>query len=159
MTSKIIRRLNKKIERRRFLRHSMCFPLSFRVARGREGKITKEEISLTNDVSWGGLLFSAKHRVEKGTPIVITMPVQDKIFKVKAKVARCVINSDAKLYDIGVYFQRFSEAFKVKLIEQMYLISEYRELRSVELDRMLSMQEASEEWIKRYSARFQRIYW
>lgn len=154
-----MRRINKKVERRRFLRHSMCFPLSFRIGREGEGKIIKEEASLTKDVSWGGLLFSAKRRVEKGALIIITMPVQDKIFKVKAKVARCVINPDAKLYDIGVYFQRFSEAFKVKLIEQMYLISEYRELRSVELGRALSMQEASQEWIKRYSERFRRIYW
>lgn len=152
-------RAKTNVERRRFLRHPMCFPLKFRMTKNNRGAMSKGEHCLTRNISWGGLLFSAKQPVEKGMLIVIAMPVQDKIFKVKAIVARCRRNPEAKLYDIGVYFQKFDEAFKVKLIEQMYLIAEYRELRSVELSRPLSMQEASREWITRYSARFQRLYW
>ena len=53
----------------------------------------------------------------------------------------------------------YADAFKVKLIEQIYLIEEYRVLRSLQLGRDLSLKEASEEWIKRYSERFKKLYW
>jgi hypothetical protein len=68
-------------------------------------------------------------------------------------------DEEARLYNIGVSFYRFSDAFKVKLIEQIYLIDEYRILRSVQLGHDISLKEASEEWIKRYSKRFARLYW
>ena len=63
------------------------------------------------------------------------------------------------LFNVGVSFYRYSDAFKVKLVEQLYLIDEYRMLRSLQLGHELSMQKASEEWIKRYSKRFARLYW
>ncbi len=68
-------------------------------------------------------------------------------------------NEDPKMYNVGVAFYRYSDAFKVKLIEQIYLIDEYRSLRSVQLGRNISFDEASREWIKRYSKRFSELYW
>lgn len=146
-------------ERRRFIRHPMCFPLTFLVIKGPSQKNTTSKKSETKNISRGGLLFSSKEEVEPEVLIQIKIPFQTKIFKVKAKVIRCDKNSDTGLYDIGVKFSRPEEAFKVKLIEQMYLISEYRDLQSMQLGRELSMQEASREWIKKYSKRFSRLYW
>lgn len=151
--------MSKNNERRRFIRHPMCFPLAFSVIKGTLGKNTKAKKSATKNISRGGLLFSSKEKVEPEALIQIRIPFQNKIFKVKAKVVRCDKSSDTSLYDIGVKFSRPKEAFKVKLIEQMYLISEYRDLQSMQLGRELSLQEASREWIKKYSERFSRLYW
>ena len=52
-----------------------------------------------------------------------------------------------------------SDALKVKLTEEIYLIAEYRDLRSIELGREISLEEASQEWVRRYSARFKKLYW
>ena len=87
------------------------------------------------------------------------MPFQNKSFNVHARVVHCDRSLDTKLYHVGVCFERFSDAFKVKLIEQIYLICEYRDLRSVQLGRDISLEEASREWIKRYSDRFRKLYW
>lgn len=142
-------------ERRHFIRHPICYPLEFEHA----SKKIKERTNALN-VSEGGLLFLSKHPLKKNEIIIIKMPLQDKIFRVKAKVmhaAKDIENTD--LFNIGVSFYRYSDAFKVKLIEQLYLIDEYRLLRSLQLGHELSMQKASEEWIKRYSKRFARLYW
>lgn len=144
-------------ERRRYFRHPMCFPLSFCLVKSVLKK-TSQQTSEVKNISRGGLLFSAKKEAAAGSLIQIKIPFQDKLFKVKAEVAYCRKNNDSGLYDVGVKFINAKETFKVRLIEQMYLISEYRDLRSIELGRDISLQEASREWIKKYSARFNRLY-
>lgn len=147
-----------KKEKRRYLRHPMCFPLTFAIVKNSFKKSPREK-SESKNVSRGGLLFSAKKEAGKGSLIEIAIPFQDKIFKVRAKVVHCGKNTDTNLYDIGAEFMSTKTAFKVKLIEQMYLISEYRDLRSVQLGRELSLQEASREWVERYAKRFNRFFW
>lgn len=142
-------------ERRRFIRHPICYPLEFEHA----SKKIQEKTSTLN-VSEGGLLFVSRHPLKRGELIILKMPMQNKLFKVKAKVMHVKKDKEAPhLFNIGVSFCRYSDAFKVKLIEQLYLIDEYRILRSLQLGHEVTMQQASEEWIKRYSKRFARLYW
>ena len=142
-------------ERRHFIRHPICYPLEFEHAPKKIRERTK-----TLNVSEGGLLFLSKSRLRKNEIIILKMPLQDKVFKIKAKVMHAKKDSEnADLFNVGVSFYRYSDAFKVKLVEQLYLIDEYRILRSLQLGHELTMQKASEEWIKRYSKRFARLYW
>ncbi len=141
-------------ERRRYIRHLLVNPLEFQV--------TKEEgfqKSETIDVSEGGLLFVAKRDVPPGTMIDLQMPVYDKIFKIRARVVHNRKDESSELYRIGVEFESYADAFKVKLIEQIYLIEEYRVLRSLQDGKDMSLKEASQEWISRYSKRFKKLYW
>lgn len=147
----------KAAERRHFIRHPLCFPLQYKLIDKKQKNKTIK--SKTINVSRGGLLFAAKSPADPNSLISIKMPFQNKIFKVLAKVIHCHKNPETKLYNIGVCFDKFSDAFKVKLIEQMYLILEYRDLRTIQLGREISLHEASKEWIKRYSERFKRLYW
>ena len=146
-------------ERRKFIRHPLCFPLSYRVVDKGTHDGEKESRSNTINVSMGGLLFAAKRPVDAGSTIIVKMPFENKVFNIRAKVVRCDRNPETKLSNIGVRFYRTNDAFKVKLIEQIYLISEYRDLKSMQLGRQVSLEEASREWIKRYSERFKRMYW
>jgi len=146
-------------DRRRFIRHPLCFPLRYRVTGKGETASGRETRSSTINISIGGLMFSAKKPVDKGKLINIRMPFQDKVFNVKAKVVHCESAGDKKLYNVGVCFYRMNDAFKVKLIEQLYLIAEFRDLWSIQLGREVSLEEASKEWIRRYSRRFERLYW
>ena len=141
-------------EKRRYIRHLLVNPLEFQV--------TKEEgfqKSETIDVSEGGLLFVAKRDVPAGTMIDLQMPVYDKIFKIRARVVHSRKDESSALYRIGVEFESYADAFKVKLIEQIYLIEEYRVLRSLQDGKDMSLKEASQEWISRYSKRFKKLYW
>jgi len=141
-------------ERRRFIRHLLVNPLEFQVTGESEVQKTK-----TVDVSEGGLLFMSKTEVKPGTDIKINMPLYDKVFKISARVVHAVKDPSTELFNIGVMFINYADAFKVKLIEQIYLIEEYRVLRSLQLGKDMTIQEASKEWISRYSERFQKLYW
>ena len=145
-------------EKRRFIRHSLCFPLSYKVIDKGVGG-AKESPASTLNISMGGLLFAAKRPVEEGSTIVVKMPFENKVFNIRAKVVRCDKNPETKLNNIGVRFFRTNDAFKVKLVEQIYLISEYRDLKSMQTGKEMSLEDASREWIKRYSERFKRMYW
>lgn len=146
-------------ERRKFIRHPLCFPLSYKVVDKAGASGGKEARSNTINIGMGGLLFAAKRHVDEGSTIVVKMPFENKVFNIRARVVHCDRNPETKLNNIGVRFYRLNDAFKVKLIEQIYLISEYRDLKSMQLGRQISMEEASREWIKRYSERFSRLYW
>ena len=142
-------------ERRHFVRHPVCYPLEFEYA----PKNIRERSHATN-ISEGGLLFLSKHHVHCGKIIILRIPIQNKLLKVRAKVMHVKQDPEnSKLYDIGVSFYRYSDAFRVKLIEQIYLIDEYRAIRSVQLGREVSFKEASRDWIKRYSKKFDRLFW
>jgi Tfp pilus assembly protein PilZ len=142
-------------DRRHFIRHPICYPLEVEYA---PKKLTEK--TRTINVSKGGLLFISKHPMKVGAIIILKMPLRNKVFNIRAKVMHIEIDrDDSKLYDIGIAFYRYTDAFKVKLIEQIYLIDEYRILRSIQLGRDISFNEASGEWIKRYSKRFAKLYW
>jgi len=141
-------------ERRRFIRHLLVSPLEYQVEEN--GRF---EPSQTIDVGEGGLLFLGKTEVPQGSVINIQMPLYEKTFRIKAQVVHVTKDGETGLYRIGVAFTNYSDAFKVKLIEQIYLIEEYRVLRSLQLGRDVSLQEASADWIQRYSERFKKLYW
>ena len=148
-------------DRRKFIRHPLTFPLRYNILTKTKGVLPgkREAKSTTINISVGGLLFSSRQALDKGILIDLKMPFGDKVFKVKARVVHCVKNLDTKFFSVGVSFHRLRDAFKVKLIEQLYLISEYRDLRSVQLGREVTLEEASKDWIRRYSERFRRLYW
>ncbi|MBI4974828.1 MAG: PilZ domain-containing protein [Candidatus Omnitrophica bacterium] len=142
-------------ERRRFIRHPICYPLEYEYAPKKTAERTK-----TINVSKGGLLFLSKHRLQTGKIIILKLPIRENVVKVRAKVAHIEQDEeDSRLYNIGVSFYRYSDAFRVKLVEQIYLIDEYRLLRSVQLGHDVSFKQASAEWIKRYAKRFAKLYW
>jgi c-di-GMP-binding flagellar brake protein YcgR len=149
-------------EHRRFIRHPLCFPLTYRVLEHGAAKVSEageEKKSTTINVSMGGILFASKKPVRSNSVIMLKMPFQDKVFNVKARVVHCHKNSETKLYNIGAAFHKLSAAYKVKLIEQLYLISEFRDLKRIQLGKEITLENASKEWIKRYSLRFRRLYW
>ena len=148
-----------KIEKRQFIRHPLSLPLAYEVVNPKVQKDDEENRSETINVSIGGLLFPGRNPVDVDSIISIKMPFEDKLFNVQAKVVRCVQNAETQLYDIAVSFFRLREAFKVKMIEQIYLISEYRDLLVLQTGKEISLEEASHKWVKRYSNRFKKLYW
>ena len=147
------------IEYRHFIRHPLCLPLSYKIIEKSQTKDQENIPSETVNVSLGGLLFPSKHPIGPESRIAIKMPFENKVFNIRAQVVRCSQNSETKLYDIAVSFLKAQEAFKAKMIEQIYLIAGYRDMLRLQSGKEVSLEEASRKWIKRYSTRFRRLYW
>ena len=142
-------------ERRYSIRHPITFPFRYRVVGSHNG----EDRSKTINISRGGLFFKAKHPAKELSTVTMKIPFRNKVFIVRGRVAHCRLGLDKKCYEIGVSFYDSSDAFKTKLIEEMYLIRELRDLRSKQLGRKIPIDEAAKDWIKRYSKRFRKFYW
>ncbi|MBN1494026.1 MAG: PilZ domain-containing protein [Candidatus Omnitrophica bacterium] len=142
-------------EKRKFIRHPICVPLEFHRIHDHRRKHKAETVNL----SFGGLLFLSRSRIVSGTEINVSLPFRDKIFHVHGCVVRCDKEVSSKLYSVGIEFLKVTDAFKVKLVEQLHLIEEYRSLRSLQLNREVSLKEASKEWITKYSEQFRKLYW
>jgi len=141
-------------EKRKFFRHPVSLPLEFKKL-----KSTERLRAQTVDLSLGGLLFLSKRKLFPGMNIFVSLPFKDKVFRVNGRVARCDKDPDSRLYNVGIAFTKITDAFKVKLVEQLHLIEEYRCLRSIQLNREITLKKASEEWIELYSEQFRKLYW
>jgi len=148
-----------KIQFRHFIRHPLCLPLTYKVLESPRNEDGKEMGAQTINVSMGGLLFPARQSLKPGSRILIKMPFEDKVVHIQAIVIRSVYNAETSHYDIAVRFPESQEAFKVRMIEQLYLIAQYRDLLSLQEGTYVSLEEASRKWIKLYSERFGKIYW
>lgn len=70
-------------EHRRFIRHPLSIPLTYKVFKKPQDMDKEFTSGVTSNISIGGLLFSTKRPVEIGSLIVIKMPFEDKVFNVK----------------------------------------------------------------------------
>ena len=68
----------KAANRRRFIRHPMCFPLNYKVVHRWQVGDEREGLSAAIDVSRGGLLFSSKHPVKRNSLITIPPGIKPK---------------------------------------------------------------------------------
>ena len=84
-------------ERRHFIRHPVCYPLEFEYA----PKNIRER-SYTTNISEGGLLFLSKHHVHCGKIIILKIPIQNKLFKVRARVIHVRQNIENPNLTVGI---------------------------------------------------------
>lgn len=136
-------------EKRRFYRHPIGVPITLSPVRQK-----KEIASRSLDVSLGGLSFYWPQRLSKGSLIDINIAVKDKRFEIKSKIAYTKEDPSTGQYRTGVCFADYPSAFMARLAEEMLEIIQYRKNLSQKLGREVSEDEAANEWIKKYAAKF-----
>ena len=104
------------------------------------------------DIGEGGLCFAAAVALEPDTSIRLSIPLFAQKFEVDATVAWCQPVSDGHL--VGVQFVSLQERICVRMVEQLCYIEEYRLQVGRDEGRALSSEQAAEEWLERFSARF-----
>ncbi len=136
-------------EKRNFLRHPISVPLEVETE-----PRTPENTSRSIDLSQGGLCFLWGENLSKGSPIFITIPVKNKNFKIKARVAYTEKMNPSGFFRIGAAFVDYTSAFHAKLAEETIEILLYRKKISEERGQEISEEAAASEWIKKYAEGF-----
>ncbi|CAN5691845.1 hypothetical protein BH23GEM10_BH23GEM10_09130 [soil metagenome] len=132
---------------RRFIRHTLDVPLE--VQRDGVGPtITQQGVN----VSSGGLAFLYDACPVNGDIVRIRIPTVEPPFEARARVVWC--RPEDGRFLVGVEFQDSADAFRVRMVEQVCAVEQYREKVLKEEGRRLSSQEAAAEWIGRYAGRF-----
>lgn len=137
-------------EKRKFFRHPIHVPMQLHLAREKD-----PVISHAQDISLGGLCFVWNAKLSKGNVLHITIPVKDKMFKVKAKVVYSRQDKSG-VFRTGVCFCDEPSAFRAKLAEEALKILEYRNTLS-RRGQDISEEEAAKLWISEYAERFPEL--
>jgi c-di-GMP-binding flagellar brake protein YcgR len=136
-------------EKRKFFRHPITAPLKLQLAR-EENLVFAE----TQDLSLGGLSFFWKKRLSRGSIINISIPIKDKLFRIKSRVAYSKEDRKSGRFRTGVSFMDFPGAFKAKMAEEALEIMEYRKKLSESEHRDVTEEEASRRWIQKFADHF-----
>lgn len=132
---------------RQFIRHAAGVPIEIRTVAGRP---RRRQPSI--DISEGGLSFVSDDEIPIGSTIEIRIGQVDPPFEARARVVWT--RRQAKGHCIGVQFLDADDAFRVRMVEQVCSIENYRRRVEAEEGRILSRDEAAQEWITKYAGRF-----
>ena len=107
-----------------------------------------------SNVSEGGLCFQADRDIDLTSQVRIKIPFTEPVFEAVGEVAWCQrVNSH---YEIGVKFIDEQTEFKLRMVEQICHIEEYRKNMLEKEGKELSGEEAAMEWIAKYAGDFPR---
>ena len=135
---------------RKYIRHPSDIPIEFDI----EG-IAEPNTESLHDVSFGGLSFTSRHKIQTGSIIKITIRFVEPAFSTSALVKWCRKRGDH--YDIGVAFSDREDAYRARMIEQVCHIEHYKREILLKEGRELTGEEAAMEWIKRFASKFPKM--
>jgi len=133
---------------RSFIRHPSDIPIEYQADEG-SGGMAHERL---NDVSTGGLSFSSAHDMSPGTPITIRISAVEPGFQARAQVVWCRREGGGFL--IGVAFTEADDLFRMRMVEQLCHIEQYKAQVLANEGRNLDGEEAAREWIGKFAHGF-----
>lgn len=133
---------------RSFIRHPSDIPIEYQADDYNTG-VSQEYL---NNVSAGGLSFSSSREVVPGTLITVRISAVEPGFEAHAEVAWCERSGDDFL--VGVAFIEPEDLFRVRMVEQLCHIEQYKSDVLAREDRQLSGEQAAGEWIRKFAHRF-----
>lgn len=136
-------------EKRRFFRHPVNVPIQLKMEKTQDAYVSESK-----DISLGGLSFVWPSKLSKGSLLTLSIPVKEKVFDVKARVAYSKGYRKTNQFHTGVMFLNSPDAFKAKLAEEVLQIIEYQKSVSRELGYELSEEDAAKKWISQYASKF-----
>jgi hypothetical protein len=174
------------IERRKFIRHPLSYPISTRVVSepagiepagggeggGRNGDAPRrpgncgpeqgaarvsEMVSHSENIGAGGILYLCERGFAEGTGVRIDLQVEKRRFTLDGKVVR-VEKSEGGKFGIAVAFNAPSEVLKVRMMEQIVRIELFKSRLERRFKTELDFAAVAKEWIRRYSKIFAERY-
>ena len=132
---------------RQFIRHPSDIPITYKP----EGADKHKEENLRN-IGHGGLSFTSKVSIEIGATIHIHIPIRKPAFEADGIVSWCHKEND--YYIVGVSFASKHTEFGVRMVEQVCYIEHYKKEILQKEGRVLTGEEAAEEWITKNATDF-----
>lgn len=131
---------------RSFIRHPTAVPIEIRL----EDQTHKQESM--RDVSRGGLCFCYPEAAAVGSTVVVRIMLTTPPFEACCRVSWC--QADGSAWHVDVEFLDQDDLFRVRMVEQICHIEQYRRMVRASQGRSLSSHEAALEWIERYAEAF-----
>ncbi len=131
---------------RKYIRHPSDIPIAFDV------KDIKLDKQCLKNISIGGVAVRTQQRVEIGRIVELGIDSVVPAFKASGRVAWCLKRCHS--YDVGIQFVEPEDAFRVRMIEQICHIEQYKKDVLEQDGRCLSGEQAAAEWISKFASDF-----
>ena len=130
---------------RQFIRHPTDIPITVKCQSIASARTLR-------DISYGGLCFSSKESLPRGTEVSISINIVSPPCHVIGHVIWC--KPDNHQFELGVTFGSEADAFKTRMVEQICYIQKYKSDMLQHEGRVLTDQEAAIEWVEQFAHRF-----
>lgn len=134
--------------KRSYIRHPSDIPIEYQEVE-RDAGVSQERL---HDISKSGLSFSSARKLSPGTVITIRISYVQPDFEVRAQVAWC--HREGEGFAVGVVFTQSSDYFRVRMIEQICHIEQYKADVLAKEGRQLDVEQAAREWIYKFADDF-----
>ncbi len=140
---------------RRFIRHPSDMPINIglREAAKPDQAMTADSNSKLHNLSQGGICCTVNYFIATGTKVFIKIPALDTDYEGHGVTAWCQPLQQHQ-FDIGITFTTDDDAFNYRMVEQLCLIEKYRQHAQEHEGRLLTTEQAAQEWISKYAAIF-----
>ncbi len=113
-----------------------------------------DDDTITN-ISLGGLCFVASDRLDVDESIQVRVPLLNQESSLAGRVVWC--EKSERGYEVGLEFDNPDEVERLKMIDQICQIEQFRQQVGQQDGRDLSSEEAAREWIRRYAGEFSAL--
>ncbi len=113
-----------------------------------------DDDTITN-ISLGGLCFVASDRLDVDESIQVRVPLLNQESSLAGRVVWC--EKSERGYEVGLEFDNPDEVERLKMIDQICQIEQFRQQVEQQDGRDLSSEEAAREWIRRYAGEFSAL--
>lgn len=143
------------MEKRRFIRHPLSYPVRARLCGGCPEPDHIETVS--ENISEGGLQFRSLRPLPVGAEVEIDLEVEKRSFELDGRVVRCRRHNKGGFL-VAVAFHSTHELLKARMMEQVVRIELFKQRLERRYRRTCDFSWVAGEWIRRYSASFARRY-
>lgn len=132
---------------RRHIRYSSDIPIEYDLV-----DVVYDQKDPLNNISLGGLCFRSERYIEQGITVLIQIPLINPAFEGMGIVVWCKKN--IAFYDVGVQFIDEETDLRNNIVENIYHIERYKRKVFEEEGRKLSGEQATMEWMSKYTRDF-----
>ena len=137
---------------RRHVRHVTGIPVEVNLEYHQNYQASEDTIT---NVSIGGLCFIANDRLDIHESIQVRFPLLDENTSIDGNVVWC--NKTMRGYEVGLEFDDPEEVERLKMIEQICQIENFRRELEQRHGRRFSSEQAAREWVSRYAGDFSAL--
>lgn len=137
---------------RAFIRHPIDIPIEVSL-----GNNCDQACTGLRNLSLGGLAFSSPQPLPLGQSVTIGIESKPDPLRAIGHVVWC--SQQNEHFEIGLAFDSPVDAYKVRMVEQICHIEQYRRDLAKREGRILSQEQAAREWIEKYADSFAQEGW
>jgi len=142
------------IANRRHVRHITGLPVQITLDYATHYYQHTGDDSITN-VSLGGMSFIADDRFDIEQTISVRFPILNDQTTLNCKVIWC--EKTSRGYEVGLKFDEADEILRLKMIDQISDIENFRQRMEAIEGRAIGSEQALREWVKRYADHFSTL--